>query len=75
MSEQAEPDMDLIQLAVSVEGMAQAELGEFVRSLDERGQGASEFANRLGALENQLRQLANSVEAARHRVVMCAADF
>jgi len=75
MSVQIEPDLDLIRIAVALESKAPAELREFVRELNESGQGAGDFADNLEAVESHLRQLANIVEAARHRVVMCAAQI
>ena len=75
MSVQIEPDLDLIRIAVALESKAPAELREFVRELNESGQGAGDFADNLEVVESHLRQLANIVEAARHRVIMCAAQF
>ena len=74
MSVQIELDLDLIRLAVTLESKTPAELREFVHDLNESGQGASEFADKLEAVENRLRQLAIIVEAARHRVIMYAAQ-
>ncbi len=74
MSVQIEPDLDHIRMAVAIESMAPAVLNEFVRELNESGDGASDFADNLEAVESHLRQLANIVEAARHRVIMCAAQ-
>jgi len=74
MSVQIEPDLERIRLAIAVESMTPAQLKQFVRELNESGQGASDFADNLEAVEGHLRQLANIVEAARHKTILCAAQ-